>query len=348
MQTSTWNDTNQHWIPQFLLKGFGIKGKSSKTYELNKETMSVTIRNVNKIASKAHLLTEQDDGLMRIIESRAAPAIDAIRKNRLNRFSINERKVIDQLVCSMILNDPNNGLDAEATRKEVIAKITAELNTALNKVGGMLDEPDIREYFDEQLTHDLLSSFMESNRNQVIDSLRFMGLQACQAPDGELFVIGDSPVLVVRNPVNDDGNLLNPGSQVILPISSTCILVYAWATEMNLIADGDILAKEQVRSLNSDYYHGTNSKYIYGRDEDVLKRSQLMTLGRPLGERSTEVKSGWYMMQLVNQNRQRQQEVQNAAHAKLLEEGALELVKRAIAKSENAVSSVEVRHRLSR
>ena len=26
MQQSTWNDTNQHWVPQFLLKGFGCGG----------------------------------------------------------------------------------------------------------------------------------------------------------------------------------------------------------------------------------------------------------------------------------------------------------------------------------
>ena len=79
-QPSTWNDTNQHWIPQFLLKGFGIRSKSSTIYELDKQTKVVTVRNVEKIASKQHLLTDRDDDLVKAIERRATEVISAIRK----------------------------------------------------------------------------------------------------------------------------------------------------------------------------------------------------------------------------------------------------------------------------
>ena len=110
-----------------------------------------------------------------------------------------------------------------------------------------------------------------------------------------------------------ESSLLNPGSQVILPISSGCILVYAWATEMNVITDGGTLVREQVRSLNSDYYHGTNSRYVYGRDEEVLKRSRLMSLEKSPRERSNDVKDGWFRMQYEQQIRQRQLGSQDAA-----------------------------------
>ena len=341
MQPSTWNDTNQHWIPQFLLKGFGIRGESSRIYELDKETQSVAVRNVKDVASRARLLTEQDDGLMRSIESRANATVNAIRKGNLNRIGLQDRQAIDKLVCTMMLNDPNNGFDAEATRKEVIAKLTGDLHKALNKFGGMLDEQDIRNFFDERLPHDYVSAFMEAESNQVTDALRFMGLIACRPIDGEFFIIGDSPVLVARNVVNGESSLLNPGSQVILPISSGCILVYAWATEMNVITDGGIPGREQVRSLNSDYYRGTESHYFYGRNEEVLKRSRLMSLKWAPRERSNDVKDGWARMQYEQQIRQRQLESQDAAHARMLENGARELVEKAIAESEGPTISSE-------
>ena len=52
MQPSTWNDTNQHWVPQFLLKGFGIKKKASQVWELDKHTGVIAKRKVREVASK--------------------------------------------------------------------------------------------------------------------------------------------------------------------------------------------------------------------------------------------------------------------------------------------------------
>ena len=149
--------------------------------------------------------------------------------------------------------------------------------------------------------------------------------------------------MVIRNAVNAVTSLLNPGSQVILPISSSCILVYEWATEMNGLDDGGALGRDQVRSLNSDYYHGTECRYVYGRDEDVLKRSRLMSLQWAPLERSNEVKDGWFRMKYEMQIRQRQLEEQDAAQAMMLGNDARELVELAIAQSENPTISNEDR-----
>ena len=186
MQLSTWNDTNQHWIPQFLLKGFGIRGNASRIYELDKLTTDVPLRKVSEVASKQGLLTDKDDRKMRDIESRAAAAVDAIRKGSLDRIKVKERQVIDDLVCTMILNDPYSGLDAAVTRKEVIGEVVAQLHQALNRFGGTIDEPLIRNHFDARLPHDWVSNFMDSPGNQVILVLHLMGLLVYKPAGGKV------------------------------------------------------------------------------------------------------------------------------------------------------------------
>ena len=332
MTPSTWNDTNQHWIPQFLLKGFGIRGKARQVYELDKETNSIVVRQVKEAASKKHLLTDRDDELMRGIERRATEAIDAVRGGRVNRINEEDRQAIDKLVCAMVVNDPYSNFDAVATRKQVIADVTKELDEALNRHGAKL-APDVQEYIDEQFGHERLASYLDSRNNRVTTALRLMGLVAYEPSEGGFFFIGDSPVLVVRGTENGESSLLNPGSQVILPIGSRRILVYSWTTETNLVTLGGQLDREQVRSLNSDYCQGTKCRYLYGRDEETLRRSRLLSLDWTMGERSTEVRNGWFTMRGLQQLRQKQEMTDDEVQAKMLDYVAGRLVAEAIAKS---------------
>ena len=334
MQPSTWNDTNQHWLSQFLLKGFGIRKKASSVYELDKQTKAVAVRKVSEAASKPCLLTEQDDKLLRGIESRAAPVIDTIRKGHLSDIDEDGRQAVDKLTLAMMLNDPYYGVDIEAARETAIAEVVRELSKATIKYGGILDKPDFTDFLDDRLPYDRLSGFMDLATSQVLMALRLMGLQAFNSAEGASFIIGDSPALVIRGAVNGETNLLNPGSQVILPISSRCLLAYTWSTETNLIDDGGTFDGEQVRSLNSDYYHGAKCRYIYGRDEETLRKSQQLSLHYTPRGRSNDVKSGWAMIQRLQQMAQRQHETQNTVQSMALEYGARELVDSAIAQAE--------------
>ena len=128
MQPSTWNDTNQHWVPQFLLKGFGIRKKASSVYELDKQTKAAAARKVSDVAAKARLLTDKDDELMREIEGRASEAIEAIRKGHLHRIDESARQAVDQLVMAMTVNDPYHGIDVETTRAKAIAEVIDKLS----------------------------------------------------------------------------------------------------------------------------------------------------------------------------------------------------------------------------
>ena len=278
MQPSTWHNNNQHWVPQFLLKGFGIRRKASKIYELNKQTNDVAIREVNEVASKSRLLTEKDDQMLHTIENRVEKAVQAIRKGNLDSIGEDGRQSVDKLVCAMMLNDPYGGADAEATREKVIHEGVSDLSENVQRLRGIPDETYVQSSLDEILGHNWLSGFMGSASNWIVIALGLMGLRAYRATDGEFFIIGDSPVLVVPNAANGKADLLNPSAQVILPIRSDYVLVYAWTTDTNVIDNGGTLDKAQVRSLNSDCYHWTKSSCIYGRNEETVRRSGMLTM----------------------------------------------------------------------
>ena len=338
MPPSTWNDENQHWMPQFLLKGFGTRRNASSVYQLDKQTKAVTIRNVAEVASKQHLLTSQDDEQMKGIERRATAAIDAMRKGRLDRIGEYERRAVDRLICAMMLNDPYHGSDAEEKRDEIIEHAVSELSKAVKRYGAELDELDFKDYFDEMLGHNWLSGFMDSESNQGVIALRLMGLNVLRPPNGVFFIIGDSPVLTVRSTVNGVPSLLNPGSQVILPIHSRCVLAYAWAIETNVVDEGRVLTAEQVRSLNADYFHGTKCRYIYGRNEETLKQSSLMSLQWTPRERSQDLNRGWSMMLDQQIIRGERIAARDAAEPYILDHLAGELVDAATTESEHSES----------
>ena len=322
--TSTWNNTNQHWIPQFILKGFGIRKSASTVHELDKRTGTITVQKVKEVASQKHLMTNPDNELMRKIETHAAEAIAAIRKGHSSQIKEKGRKAIDMLVCAMIANDPYN-FDHVAQRTNAIGEITNKLNEAIKKHGGTLDETYDATFFDEVLSHDRLPAVLDPRNDQTIVVMNFMGLTACKPANGQYFIIGDSPVLIVRSTINGKKSILNPGSQIILPISSKSMLIYTWDAEKNIINDEIILTKEQVHSLNSDYYR-TTCQYVYGRHEVTLKQSRLIQLTWTSRERLTHVSTGLYKMQHLQLIKQKQMEEEEQRQAMILDDGARMLV----------------------
>ena len=335
MHPSTWNDTNQHWTPQFLLKGFGIKGHASKVYALETHTSKITIRKVGDMASKLGLLTERDDHLMKRIEARSARVVNRIRKGDLG-MRPREREVLDSLVFALMRNDPYSGSDDERTRREVVHNFSLELTEAIQQQRGLVSLRDVKEFADRYLSHDFLSIAMDPNDSLVLRVLRLMGLSVHVPEDGEHLVIGDSPVLVVRGEVAGVTNLLNPGSQIILPIHSRCLLVYSWDTPFNLIQSSTHLDSNQVRSLNSDYLHGTNSQFIFGRTRESLLCTQIPQVQPEGTARSSAVNIGWLMLQSELAKISRTRTKRDAEEKGELDLVARELVRRNSAEAEKA------------
>ena len=233
---------------------------------------------------------------MHQIEVRANGPIDLIRKKRL-QISEKDRLLIDHLVSALMQNDPYSGLSKDKMRAEIIDATTRTTKEAFESAGGIVEAETIRKVVEDNFNHDYLTNTLGQDNYRVPSILRFMGLRAIYADDGEFFIIGDSPVLTVRNSGPTGPSLVNPGSQVILPISSQCVLVYDWTISPNLISDGGTANVRQVHSLNRDYRLESNCRYLYGRDEETLRKSRRMELLWSNEQRSTEVSEAWPKIQ---------------------------------------------------
>ena len=185
MQPSTWNDTNQHWIPQFLLKGFGLKRKASRVLQMDKTTGEIEICKVSEVASKQGLLTDADDGLMRSIEQEATPVIEKIRKGTTS-INRSERKGLDRLIAALLQNDPYYGPDRAKMREEIIASTAQAVVAALAASGALVTEEAVKEYADELYNHDYLKLMFDREDNKILTVLGFMGLTANYSTEDKL------------------------------------------------------------------------------------------------------------------------------------------------------------------
>ena len=334
MLPSTWNDTNQHWIPRFILKGFGIKGDASYIYEMCTESGEINLRKVEEVSSKLRLLSHRDDELLQSIEQNATRVIKQVRKGKPG-VGREGRKAIDGLVRAMMQTNPLNGLDMDKTRMELIEAFKSEMSESIRRNGGIIDEQVLREYADSLITHDYLNIAMNyrgrENENLADKVLDNMGLRVHRIiPDEEeSLVIGDSGVMAVRSESRTGRSLLNPGSQIILPINSRCVLVYSWESGQKVIEPGTDLTRYQVRSLNRDYFRNMNSSYIYGRRPEDLHQARIPNVLWTGGERSQAINEGWQRMQAEITKKQEAEENEKSEQHHLYDLFAKDLVRRA-------------------
>ena len=195
-----------------------------------------------------------------------------------------------------MLNDPYNDFDLDKVRQELIEAESMSSKEDMEHWGGTVDPRTMEEILDENFPHDYLTMMLEGQNSLVLRVLRFMGLWAVYSEQKESFIIGDSPILLIRNDGPTGHSLLNPGSQVILPIGWQCVLMYDWSIGINLIQAGTT-DRRQVVSLNQDYCQGSNCRYLYGKNEESLTRSRGLKLQWGNSQRPTEVNNGWLAMQ---------------------------------------------------
>ena len=328
MSPSSWNETNQHWIPRFLLKGFGAKGQASLVYALDKLVDTVTLRKVAEVASARHLLTDRDDQLMKNIEVQSSPVVERIRKGRIE-ITNRERRILDKLVFALIRNDPYNRFGNDETRLELIQTLSEKIRKTLNLHGGSAEPGTIETFIDERFTHDYLDISINPQDNLPLQALGLMGLTVYDAPADTAFVLGDSPVLILRGTTNGQRSLLNPGSQVILPIHSKKVLVYTWDKPSNLLDSGSPMHQKQVVSLGRDYYRNSNCRYIYGRNQELLGRSQMLQVEWVSPVRSNRVSEGWYKMRLDSLQVAKSRQVNDAEDKRVLDREIQDMVRKA-------------------
>ena len=311
---STWDGTNQHWIPQCLLRKFSIRKKSNHVYVLDKDTNRITDRSIKRIASKPGLLTALDNQRLTDIETRAAPVLRRIRGNKLP-LTVEDREHLNLLVYSMIITDPYSGVDEANMRKRAVESTTKHIAERALLQGLPVDRPRLEESVMALMPRDVLSIALDSEAKLTIMALRLMGLSVYSSP--EPLVIGDSPVLVARATVDATRSLLNFGSEVLLPIGSHHLLHYDWGAttslatpEKGVIERGPDLTRELAHYVGQSYFDSTHSRCIIGGTWEALDRISNSPRLRPSLSREDYTPSlGWHAMQLfvarVKEDRER-------------------------------------------
>ena len=179
--------------------------------------------------------------------------------------------------------------------------MTRDYAEAIRREGGLIDHQALKRLLSGMFPHDFLETAMTQEASLTRLALGLMSLSVHKSSKGEHFVIGDSPVLVLRAVFGGTRNLLHPGSQVIMPISSKYVLAYRWAAQDKVIQYDPDLDREQVRSLGKDYYYQTDSRYMYGRTEDSLRHAQAAQTQKPSMPHLTEVSDGWAVMHVIQE-----------------------------------------------
>ncbi len=306
---NTWDNSNQHWVSQFLLKGFGLPGNASHVYTLDKRTLSTTIRSVDDVASKVNLLTAQDNSRLTSIERSITGAVQRLRKGHQIHLAVKERQLLNDLVLSLILADPYSGVKREKLRKDVVQNTANMIAEIAFRNGLPVSRPRLQSSMHPLLPEDVLTLALDSENSLTSIALSLMGLSIHKAT--KPLVIGDSPVMIARARRNSVPSLLNFGSEIALPIAYNCVLVYDWVTEPNTVTLADPLTNQQSRLVGHYYWSISRCRYVFSRTRDALYEARMPYESLVESTGSVTPSTGWHLMQEIAKNSEIRRQLQD-------------------------------------
>jgi hypothetical protein len=248
-------DTNQHYVPQFLLRGFHT-GNEAQIWAFDKTTSKSFTTAIDKVASEHGFYNvdgsaELDDVIQKFEEA-TAPIINEIRE-RKSLASIDEGKRIWlsgftalQHVRTKAFSERSQDLMRRLTYF-VTQTSGGEPSEQVRKQLG-LDEPGTE--------HEKTLSTILGLVRPAVDELQKKHMILYRSDGSSLFCIGDSPV-ALHNTLNPgDGirgtlGLAVPGIEVYLPISKDLILAHMCLS----IAVSCIGLEEEARSMGFTHAH---------------------------------------------------------------------------------------------
>ena len=272
MLPSTWNAANQHWIPQFLLRGFGTKRRRSEVYRLDRLDGSLSCERVERIASRSFLMTELDDQVLRAIEDRASQSVSLLRKSRFDLFAEADRRALDLLVLSLLFNHPSWIPGKELIRREVVWERGLEAMRAHPVYGIAVPADAVMSALDGAAGRNYFHGVITSDSSSSAERMRAMRLTAYAPPLGQTFVIGDQPVVTRRPDLPAPRRWLYGDEMVLLPISHDVLLVYDRPAPPNLLSIGGRVSGGFFGMLDEIYRSGSAGRYVYGRIPESLTR----------------------------------------------------------------------------
>jgi len=223
-------DTNQHYVSQFLLRGFHTENEA-QIWAFDKLTDRSFTTAIDRVASEHGFYniagSAEIDDVIRKFEDATAPIVEEIRTRKSLR-TLNEYKRIWlsgftalQYVRTRAFSERSQDMMRQIT--QVVTQISGgKLSKKLRKQLG-LDAPGSE--------HEKTLSTILRLVRPAVDELLKKTLVLYRS-DGSLpFWIGDSPV-AMHNTINPDDRLCStlglgvPGIEVYLPISSELVLAH--------------------------------------------------------------------------------------------------------------------------
>ncbi len=227
-------DTNQHYVPQFLLRGFHT-GNETQIWAFDKTTSKSFTTAIDKVASE-HGFYNIDgspklDDVIRKIEEATAPIITEIRERKsLAGIDEYERIWLSGFTALQLVRTKAFSERAQDMMRQITHAVTqmsgGKLPEKVRKQLG-LDEPGTE--------HEKSLSTILGIARSLVDELQKKHMVLFRSDGSSSFCIGDSPV-ALQNSVNPgDGirgtlGLAVPGIEVYLPIRQDLILAHMCPT----------------------------------------------------------------------------------------------------------------------
>ncbi len=227
-------DTNQHYVPQFLLRGFHT-GNEAQIWAFDKTTSKSFTTAIDKVASEHGFYNIRGsaklDETIRKVEEATAPIIREIRDRR-SLAGIDEHKRIWLSGFTALQMVRTKGFSERS--RDMMRQIT---NVVTQLSGGELSEKVRKQLgLDESGTeHEKALSTILGIARSLVDELQKKHMVLYRTDGSSSFCIGDSPV-ALQNSVNPgDGirgtlGLAVPGIEVFLPISKNLVLAHMCPT----------------------------------------------------------------------------------------------------------------------
>ncbi len=225
--------TNQHYVPQFLLRNFGA-GKRKHIWVFDKHTESQFRSHPRNLACERDFYEIEDgqskvsiDQILTRVETQAAPIIQKVlQTKRLTGLSTLERVVIASFAAAQLVRTKG--------RVEMWEDFNAKLCTALEAMGANLD--NIEGYTPLRTPAEVRSASFQAlpqNAKQLTPYFVEKSWVLYETDSKHPFFIGDNPVAMhntIERPHRGNLGLGVVGIEVYLPLSSTLQLAFLCPT----------------------------------------------------------------------------------------------------------------------
>lgn len=262
-------NTNQHYVPQLLLRAFSIEPNSEQVHVFDKRNNRKFISTIRNLAAERGYYDFDEtltlDESMSKADNLAAPIIDKIRERRsVGHISPEDRSLLATFVMLQHLRTRGS--------QEQRLDIGRSLATKLQEMGAALPG-EFEKYLESAQQRDQYLRSIPKNTKDFARHLINKDLLLFETSPEVPFCISDNPV-ALNNTINPSDGLRGtlgfavPGIEIYLPVSSELTLAYLCP----LVGTGWEMAQERLRSFGG--FIG-ESAYYFLQARDIGKPVRL-------------------------------------------------------------------------